>query len=84
MRAVFAICALCFALAIYSGHRIVSETHLHPSSEPSRVPGMAKSQHRYSIAALDQEQRIRAGQLAGVGILRPSTFDRIMDALSGR
>jgi hypothetical protein len=40
LRAVFAICLLCFALAAYSGHSLVSEIKLYPSGEPSPVPGM--------------------------------------------
>ena len=58
LRAVSAICAVCFALAIYSGHRIISETHLHTG--PSPIPGGSSSLHRDSTAALEQAQRIRA------------------------
>jgi hypothetical protein len=56
LRAIFAICVVCFASAVYSGYRIVSETRLH--IEPSPVPGAARSLHPDSIAALEQEQRI--------------------------
>ena len=84
MRVVLAICILCFALAIYSGHVILTETHLPSSYEPSRVPGVTKSPHRDSIAALEQEQRIRASRLAGAGIRPSSALDAILTALSGR
>jgi hypothetical protein len=73
---------MCFALAIYSGHRIVSETHLHTSSEPSLVPGVPRGLRRDSIATLEQAQRIRASQLAAAPIRRASTLDTIMDALN--
>jgi hypothetical protein len=73
---------MCFALAIYSGHRIVSETHLYTSSEPSPVPGVAKGLHRDSIAVLEQAQRIRASKLAAAQPRPSSTLDMIMDALS--
>lgn len=81
LRVVFAVCALCFALAIYSGHHIVSETHLH--TEPSPIPGVSRSPHRESIAALEQEQRIRASRLGSAGIHPSSTLDTIMEALGG-
>jgi len=83
LRVVFAICALCFALAIYSGHRIVSDTHLPASAGPSQVPGVPKGLHRDSIAALEQEQRIRASRLESAGTRPPSTLEKIVDALSG-
>ena len=60
MRAVSVILVLCFALAIYSAHRILSETHLHAGNEPSPVPGMSTRLDRETIATLDQAQRIRA------------------------
>ncbi len=84
MRAVFAICAVCFALAIYSGHRIVSETHLHAGDEPSLIPGASTSLHRDSIATLEQEQRIRASRLVAAAGHRSSTLETIVGALSGR
>lgn len=84
LRAVFAICVLCFGLAIYSGHRIVSETQLHRADEPSLVPGMPKSPRRDTIAALEQEQRIRAARLTATGVHTASAFQTIMDALNGR
>ena len=84
MRVVFAICAVCFALAIYSGQRIVSETHFPSSLEPSPVPGASRGPHRDSIAALEQVQRIRASRLAEGGSHPSSTLDMIMDALSRR
>lgn len=84
MRVVFAVCALCFALAIYSGHQIVSETHLHLSSAPFPVSGGPGSPHRDSLAALEQQQRIRASRLASAGIHPSSTLDTIMEALGGR
>lgn len=84
MRVIFAICVVCFAFAIYSGHRIVSESHFATSTEPSRVPGAPKSPYRDSIATLEQAQRIRASRLAAAGTHPPSKLDSIMDALSGR
>jgi len=83
LRVLVAICVMCFALAIYSGHRIVSETRFPSSYEPSPVPGVPKSQHRDSIAALEQEQRIRASQLGPTGT-RPSSLATLMEALSRR
>ena len=83
MRAVFAICAVCFALAIYSGQRIVSETHLHASNDPSPVPGVSRSAHRDSIEGLEQAQRIRASRLATVAAHPTSTFDTILEVLNG-
>src|SRR5262249_36023175 len=71
-RVIFAICVVCFALAIYSGHRIVSETHLPPIYEPSPVPGVSRGLHRDSIATLEQAQRIRASRLAAAAN-RPSS-----------
>jgi hypothetical protein len=84
LRAIFAICVLCFALAVYSGHRIVSETHLHTADEPWRVPGVPPSPHRDSIAALEQAQRIRASRLATAAAHPSSALDLIMATLSGR
>ncbi len=84
MRIVFATCVLCFGLAIYSGFRIVSDTHLHLGDEPSLIPGAPKSLHGDSIAALDQAQRIRASRLLISAPRRTSTFDLIADALNGR
>ena len=83
MRVVFAICLLCLALAIYSGHRIVSETH--PTSyEPSPVPGVSRGLHRDSIATLEQAQRIRASRLVAAANRPSSTLDTIMNALAPR
>jgi len=48
---------VCFALAIYSGHRIISETHLHLGDEPSMVPGAAKRLHRDNTAMFDDYAR---------------------------
>ena len=84
MRAVFAICGVCFAVAIYTGHHIISETHFPRSYEISRVPGVAKGPPRDSIASLEQAQRIRASQFAAAGIHSLFTFDTIADALGGR
>lgn len=84
LRVVFAICALCLAAAVYSGHRIVSESHFPASYEPSRVPGVPRSSHRDDIAALEQEQRIRAAQMAGEGTHPWSIFDMIIGAVGGR
>jgi hypothetical protein len=81
LRAIFAICLVCFASAIYSGYRIVSETHLH--TEPSPVPGVSRSLHRDSIASLEVEQRIRASRLAAMGTRPSSTLDRIILSLGG-
>lgn len=86
LRVVFAVCALCFALAIYSGHRIVAETHLHTSDGPSPVPGVSKGPYRDSLASLEQEQRIRASRLvtaenSSVGRHR---YDDMMGAMGGR
>jgi hypothetical protein len=74
---------MCFALAIYSGQRIVSETHLHTNAEPSPVPGVPRGLQRDSIAVLEQAQRIRASRLAANATHPSSTLDTIMDALSG-
>jgi hypothetical protein len=83
LRVVFAICVLCFALAIYSGHRIVSETH--PTSyEPSPVPGVSRGPDRDSTATLEQAQRIRASRLAAVANRPSSTLGTIVDALTRR
>ena len=82
MRAIFAICLVCFASAVYSGYRIVSETHLH--IEPSPVPGVSRGLQRDSIASLEVEQRIRASRLVAMGTQPSSTLDRIMDALGQR
>jgi hypothetical protein len=57
LRVIFATCVVCFALAIYSGHRIISETHLHLGDEPSMVPGAAKRLHRDSTAMFDDYAR---------------------------
>lgn len=84
MRVICAICVLCLAFAIYSGHRIASETHFATSYEPSRVPGASKSPDRDNIATLEQAQRIRASRLAPTGTHPSSTLSSIMDALSGR
>lgn len=81
MRAILAVCVVCFASTIYSGYRIVSETRLH--IEPSPVPGAARSLHPDSIAALEQEQRIRASRLVAVRTQPSSTFDRIIGSLGG-
>ena len=84
MRVVFAICVLCLATAIYSGHRIVSETHFPRSYGLSPVPGAPKSPPRDSLATLEQAQRIRASRLETAALRPSSTFDTIMDALSER
>jgi hypothetical protein len=84
LRVVFAICVLCFALAIYSGHRIVSETHLHAGGEALLIPGASKSPPRDRTATLEQAQRIRASRQAAEANQRSSTVDTIVDALSGR
>src|SRR5262249_48618235 len=60
LRVVFSLCVLCLALAIYSGYRILAETHLH--TEPSPIPGALQA-HRDSIDAVEQAQRIRASRL---------------------
>jgi hypothetical protein len=83
LRVISAICVLCFALAVYSGHHIVSETHLHASHEPSRVPGMSKNAH--DTAALEQAQRMRAARLtSGSTSGFSSTFDSARAALGAR
>jgi len=57
VRIVLTILALAFVAAIYSGHRIVTATHLH--AEPSPVPGMPKeAEYRDTAAALEQRLRI--------------------------
>ena len=83
MRAVFAICIVCLVAAVYSGYRIVSETHLYPSDDPSPVPGVAASLHRDSIGTLEQAQRIRASQLAITRGRPVSRIATILDVLSG-
>ncbi len=84
MRAVFAICVVCFALAIYSGSRIVSETHLHTGDAAVAIPGVTNGSDRDSFAAVDQAQRIRASRLVAAESRRSSALDAIMDALGGR
>jgi len=84
LRVVFAICVLCFAAAIYSGHRIVSETRLPRSYPASPISSASKGPHRDSIASLEQEQRIRASQLEAAGTRPSSTLDTILEVLRGR
>jgi hypothetical protein len=82
LRAIFAVCAVCLALAIYSGHRIMAETHLHTG--PSPIPGASRSLHRETFETLEQAQRIRASRL-GITAVRPSSvFTTIMEVLSDR
>jgi hypothetical protein len=82
VRAVFAICAVCLALAIYSGHRIMAETHLH--TEPSPIPGVSNGAHRDSIATLEHAQRIRASLFAITAARPASTLTTIFSILSER
>jgi hypothetical protein len=82
LRFVFAICVLCFALAIYSGHRIIAETHLH--TEPSPIPGASRTEHRDNIATLEQAQRIRASQLKATWARPPSAVNTFLAVLGGR
>jgi hypothetical protein len=84
LRVVFAICVVCLALAIYSGHRILSETHFHQGDEALRVPGVPNSAQRDSIASLEQAQRIRASRLAAADNRGSSPLDAIAQFLSGR
>jgi hypothetical protein len=80
LRVVFSLCALCLVLAIWSGYRIVTETHLH--TEPSPISGVAA--HRDSIDAVEQAQRIRASRLEITAVRPVSTVATILDALSDR
>ncbi len=82
MRVVFSVCALCFALAIYSGYRIVADTQLH--TEPSPIPGAFQAAHRESIDAVEQAQRIRASRLEITGARPASTVTSLWDVLSER
>jgi hypothetical protein len=84
LRAVFVTCVVCFALAIYSGGRIVSETHLHMGDAPVTIPGVSNGSDRDSSAAVEQAQRIRASRLLAAENRRPSALDAIIDALGGR
>ena len=84
MRVILTISVVCFASAIYAGHRIVSETHFPRSYEQSPVPGVPKRLHRDSIATLEQAERIRADRLALAGPHPSSTLDTIVDALNWR
>lgn len=84
LRVILVIFVLCLVSAVYSGHRIVSETHFPRSDARSPVPGVSRSLHRDSTATLEQEQRIRAARLALAETHPASTLDTIVDALSGR
>ena len=84
MRVIVAIFVLSVASAIYSGHRIVSETHFPRSYEPSPVPGVPRGLQRDSMATLEKAQQIRAARLALAETRSASTLGTIVDALSGR
>ena len=84
MRVMLTISLLCVASAIYSGHRIVSETHFPRSYAPSPVPGVSRGLHRDSTATLEKAQEIRAARLALAGTHPSSALDTIVDALRGR
>ena len=84
MRAVFAICVVCLALAIYSGACIVSETRLHTGDAPAGIPGVSNGSDRDSMASVEQAQRIRAARLLTAENHRSTALDAIIDALGGR
>lgn len=71
MRAVFAICAFCFVVAIYSGYRIVSDTHLPKTTDPSPIPRASNNQHQDSVAAV-APQAVRTSGLAPPEVHAPS------------